>query len=157
MSKNALISHGLVAQNKKARHDYLIDETFEAGIMLVGSEVKSLRLGRCNLVESYAGLSEGELFLFNAYIPSYQSGTVLSHEERRPRKLLVKKKEARKLIIGMTREGMTIVALKIYFNDRGLAKVEIALGKGKKAYDKRESAKKASWKRDKARIMRAKG
>jgi len=157
MSTNSLISHGIIAHNKRARHDYAIEETFEAGIILLGSEVKSLRHGRCNLGESYAGPSGGELFLFNAYIPSYQPIAHLAHEERRPRKLLVKKRELAKLLIGVTREGRTIVALKIFFNDRGLAKVELALAKGKKFHDKRESDKKRSWERDKARILRARG
>lgn len=125
--------------------------------MLVGTEVKSLRGGRANISESYAGQQAGELWLFNAYIPEYQTGTAFGHETRRPRKLLVRKREVRKLLAAIGREGMTLVPLSIVFNDRGIAKVELGLAKGKKTYDKRATAKEQDWKRDKARLLRAKG
>ena len=158
-SKSGLISHGLVAQNKKARHDFAIEDTVEAGIVLEGSEVKALRNGRCNISESYAGTDGDDLALYNAYIPVYQGGASLhfQHEERRPRKLLLHKREIARLRMAIVREGMTLVPLKIYFNHRGIAKLELGLAKGKKKADKRESDKKRSWERDKARIMRARG
>lgn len=154
---SGLISHGTVAENRKARHDYFIEETVDAGIMLVGSEVKSLRHGHANITECYAGPKGGELFLFNAYIPEYQGGTFFTHETRRPRKLLLKRREIAKLQAAVGREGMTLVPLTIYFNERGIAKVKIGLAKGKKNYDKRETDKKRDWQREKARVMRAKG
>lgn len=146
----------IVAQNRKARHDYFIVETLEAGIMLAGSEVKSLRQGKGNIIESYAGQMEGELYLFNAYIPEYQAGTFFTHETRRPRKLLVHRRELRKLLASMGREGMTLVPLSIYFNPRGIAKVQLGLAKGKKMHDRREAQKEQDWKRQKARLLRAK-
>ncbi|MEO5374542.1 MAG: SsrA-binding protein SmpB [Alphaproteobacteria bacterium] len=155
--ESGLISHGTVAENRKARHDYFIEETIEAGIMLVGSEVKSLRHGRANITECYAGPKEGELYLFNAYIPEYQGGTFFTHETKRPRKLLLKWREIARLQAAVGREGMTLVPLAIYFNDRGIAKVKLGLAKGKKNYDKRETEKKRDWQRQKSRLMRAKG
>ncbi len=147
----------VAAQNRKARHDYIIQDTLEAGIMLAGTEVKSLRQGKGNITEAYAGQIEGELYLFNAYIPEYQSKTFFTHETRRPRKLLVHKREARKLLGAMTREGMTLVPLSIYFNQRGIAKVQLGVAKGKKKHDRREAEKEKDWKRQKARLMRDKG
>lgn len=145
----------IAAQNRRARFDYFIDETLEAGIMLVGTEVKSLRGGRASINESYAGEREGELYLFNAYIPEYQlAGRLMQHEPRRPRKLLVRRRELAKLLSAVRREGVTLVPVSVYFNDRGLAKVQIGLARGKRKVDKRESEKQRDWQRDKARLMR---
>ncbi|MBW7849072.1 MAG: SsrA-binding protein SmpB [Rhodospirillales bacterium] len=157
MGREGLIAGNVAAQNRKARHEYFIVETIEAGIMLVGTEVKSLRQGKANITESYAGQQDGELYLFNAYIPEYQAKTFFTHETRRPRKLLVHRRELRKLLGAISREGMTLVPLSIYFNDRGLAKVQLGLAKGKKKEDRRASEKERDWKREKARVLRAKG
>ena len=145
-----------VAQNRRARFDYHIVETLEAGIMLTGTEVKSLRLGRASIGESFAAEKNGELFLQNAHIPEYNSG-VFNHEPRRPRKLLLHARELDKLIDAVQRKGMSLVPLSIYFNDRGIAKVQLALGEGKRRQDKREAVKKQDWDRQKSRIMRDKG
>ena len=146
------------AQNRRARFDFFIDDVLEAGIMLTGSEVKSLRGGRASVNEAYAGLKGGELFLFNAYIPEYlQAGRIDQHEPKRPRKLLVRRRELDKLAAGIKQKGATLVPMSVYFNDRGFAKVEIGLATGKKKHDKRESEKERSWQRDKARLMRDKG
>ncbi len=157
MARPTLIAGRIAAENRRARHEYTILETLEAGIMLEGTEVKSLRLGRSNLAEAYAGQQEGELYLFNCYIPEYQAKTFFTHETRRARKLLVHRKELRKLLGAITRDGMTLVPLDIHFNDLGLAKVTLGLAKGKKLHDKRAAEKDRDWKRDKARIMRNKG
>lgn len=157
MARPTLIAGRIAAENRRARHDYSITDTVEAGIMLAGTEVKSLRTGRANLAESFAGQQEGELYLFNAYIPEYQVSSAFSHETRRPRKLLLHRREVRRLLGAISREGMTLIPLSIYFNDRGLAKVQLALGKGKKLYDKRAAEKERDWKRDKARMMRERG
>lgn len=148
----------IAAQNRRARFDYFIDDTLEAGIMLMGTEVKSLRSGRASINESYAGLSrEGELYLYNAHIPEYlQAGRWLQHEIRRPRKLLVKRRELGKLAGAIKLKGATLVPMSIYFNDRGIAKVQLGVATGKKKGDKRESEKERSWQRDKARLMREK-
>jgi SsrA-binding protein len=146
------------AQNRRARFDFFIDDVLEAGIMLTGSEVKSLRGGRASVNEAYAGLKDGELYLFNAYIPEYlQAGRIDQHEPKRPRKLLVRRRELDKLAAGVKQKGVTLVPMSVYFNDRGYAKVEIGLATGKKKHDKRESEKERSWQRDKARLMRDKG
>ena len=146
------------AQNRRARFDFFIDDVLEAGIMLTGSEVKSLRGGRASVNEAYAGLKDGELYLFNAYIPEYlQAGRIDQHEPKRPRKLLVRRRELDKLAAGIKQKGVTLVPMSVYFNDRGYAKVEIGLATGKKKHDKRESEKERSWQRDKARLMRDKG
>jgi len=148
----------LAAQNRRARFDYFIEDTLEAGIMLAGTEVKSLRGGKASIMESYAGEQGGELFLFNAYIPEYgQAGTWFQHETKRPRKLLVHKRQRDKLLAAIQREGMTLVPMSIYFTDRGIAKVELGVAKGKKKGDKREAEKERDWARDKARLMREKG
>ena len=148
----------IVAQNRKARHDYAIVEDVEAGIMLTGTEVKSLRSGRGNLMDAYAADEGGELYLYNANIPVYeQAATVSSHEPRRKRKLLLHKREIDKLSGAVNRKGMTLIPLAIYFNKRGIAKVQLALAEGKHQYDKRESAKARDWGRQKARLMRDKG
>lgn len=147
-----------VARNRKARHDYLIEETLEAGIVLTGTEVKSLRQGRATITEAFAGDKEGELYLFNTYIPEYGAGgSLFNHEPRRPRKLLLHNREIRKFVAAIRRDGMTLVPLSVYFNDRGMAKVELALARGKHRYDKRAAVKDRDWKRQKARLMRDKG
>jgi SsrA-binding protein len=146
------------AQNRRARFDFFIDDVLEAGIMLTGSEVKSLRGGRASVNEAYAGLKGGELYLFNAYIPEYlQAGRVDQHEPKRPRKLLVRRRELETLAAGIKQKGVTLVPMSVYFNDRGIAKVEIGLATGKKKHDKRQNEKERSWQRDKARLMRDKG
>ncbi|WP_431860011.1 SsrA-binding protein SmpB [Azospirillum sp.] len=146
------------AQNRRARFDYFIDDTLEAGIMLTGTEVKSLRTGKASINESYAGISKGELFLFNAHIPEYlQAGRWLQHEIRRPRKLLLHKRELAKLMMALKTKGATIIPMSVYFNDRGIAKVQLGLATGKKQVDKRQTEKERSWQRDKARLMRDKG
>ena len=143
-----------VALNRRARHDYLITDTLEAGIMLAGSEVKTLRLGQASIAESYAAERAGELFLFNAYIPIYKPANRFNHEERRARKLLVHKKQRDKLLGSIKREGITLVPLSIYFNERGIAKLELGVAKGKKKADKRAAEKAKDWQREKGRLMR---
>ena len=157
MAKSNLAAYKIAAQNRKARHSYEIEETLEAGVVLLGSEVKALREGRANIAESYAKADGCEVWLVNAHIPEYKQAGQFNHEPRRPRKLLVKKREAAKLIGASERDGMTLVPLKLYFNKRGIAKLELGLGKGKKHYDKRESQKKRDWDRQKARLLREKG
>ncbi|MFD1701863.1 SsrA-binding protein SmpB [Methylopila henanensis] len=147
----------IAAENRKARHNYEIGETFEAGIALAGTEVKSLRLGKATIGEAYAAEYGGELFLYNSYIPEYLQANRFNHETRRPRKLLLHKNQINKLAGAVTREGLTVVPLKIYFNEQGRAKVEIALARGKKLHDKREADKERTWNRDKSRIMRDRG
>lgn len=147
----------VVAQNRRARHDYFIDDHLEAGIMLDGTEVKSLRAGRASLQDSYAGEMEGELYLFNAYIPEYQKASQFNHETKRPRKMLVHKRERDRLLGAVRKQGVTLVPLDIHFNDRGIAKVELGVATGKKKHDKRETEKKRSWDREKARLLREKG
>ena len=147
----------IVADNRAARFHYAIEDVVEAGIALTGTEVKSLRSGRATIGESYAGPSGGDLMLFNAYIPEYVQASRFNHETKRPRRLLLHRRQIDKLIGATQREGYTVVPLKIYFNDRGRAKVELGLGKGKQAHDKRESIKERDWQRDRARIMRDKG
>lgn len=147
----------IVAENRKARHNYFIEDDLEAGIMLEGSEVKSLRSGKANIAESYATVEEGELWLINGYIPAYDRARSFGHEERRRRKLLVTKRQLSKLWQGIGREGMTLVPLKLYFNERGMAKLQLGIAKGKKMADKRETDKKRDWEREKARVMRARG
>ena len=146
-----------VAQNRKARHNYLIEETLEAGLVLTGSEVKSLREGRASIGEAYAGEQEGELYLFNAHIPEYRAANRLNHPPKRPRKLLVHRRELNRLFGQIQREGYTVVPLSLYFNPRGIAKVELGLEKGKRQIDKRETAKRRDWDRQKARLLRERG
>ena len=147
---------GAVAKNRKARHDYFIEDKFEAGIVLAGTEVKSLRAGRGNITESYAGERDGEIYLFNAYIPEYQNASHFGHETRRPRKLLLKRREIDKLSGALMQKGVTLVPLAIYFNARGIAKVEIGVATGKRKFEKREAIKERDWQRQKARLMRDK-
>lgn len=156
-AKNQLISHGTVAQNRKARHNYEIIDTIEAGIALMGTEVKSLRHGRANIAESFAQSSGGELYLHNSYIADYAPARHFRHDERRKRKLLLHKRELNRLIAAQAKEGMAIVPLSLYFNPRGIAKVQLGLAKGKNVVDKRQTVKKRDWDRQKARIMREKG
>ena len=155
--KSGLIAHGVAAQNRKARFDYTIKQTMEAGVVLKGPEVKSLRLGRATLTEAWAGEREGELFLFNCYIPEYQGGILSRFEPRAPRKLLLKKKQIGTLLGAATRDGLTLVPLDIHFNERGMAKVLIGVGEGRKKQDKRQAIAARDWQRDKARLMREKG
>ena len=147
----------IAAENRKARFEYAVSDVYEAGIALAGTEIKSLRAGKATIGDSYAAERNGELFLVNAYIPEYLQANQFNHETKRPRKLLLHKRQVNKLIGAVQREGMTIVPLKIYVNDQGRAKVEIALAKGKNAADKRETAKKRAWDREKSRILRDKG
>src|ERR687893_36675 len=156
MAKGALSAHRVVADNRKARFNYEILDTYEAGIALTGTEVKSLRQGKANIGESYAGPSGEELFLFNAHIPEYLQANRFNHEPRRPRKLLLHRRQIDKLIGASQREGFTVVPLKVYFNERGRAKVELGLGRGKKLHDKRETEKKRTWNRERSRLMREK-
>jgi SsrA-binding protein len=145
-----------VAQNRRARHDYLIEDTYEAGIALHGSEVKVLREGKASIAEAYAGDKDGDLYLFNANIPEYPAAR-FNHEPKRARRLLLHKREIDKLLGRVTREGMTLIPLAIYFNPRGRAKLQLGLAKGKRKSDKREAEKARDWQRDKARIMRQRG
>jgi SsrA-binding protein len=144
----------VVADNRRARHEYEILQTFEAGLMLTGSEVKSLREGRTNLAEAYAAMKRGELFLLNSNIPEYREANRFNHDPKRPRKLLLHKREIAKLANGVQREGLTIVPLKIFFNPRGRAKVDLALAKGRKLHDKREAIRTRDWGREKARLLK---
>lgn len=148
----------IVADNRKARYHYEIGEAFEAGLALTGTEVKSLRTGRSNIAESYASVDKnGEIWLVNANIPEYFAGNRFNHEPKRLRKLLLKHREIAKLARGVEREGMTIVPLKLYFNDRGRAKIEIALARGKQTHDKRETEKQRDWNREKSRVLKQGG
>jgi len=157
MAKKKDDGQRVVADNRKARHLYFIESTLEAGLMLMGSEVKSLRTGKANIAESYAQAKDGEIFLVNSYIPEYLMANRFNHEPRRVRKLLVRKAEARRLSAAVQREGMTLVPLRVYFTPKGIAKIELGLAKGKKLHDKRQTEKARDWARDKARLMRAKG
>ena len=145
------------AVNRKARRNYFIEEVTEAGVMLAGSEVKSLRQGQADITEAYATGRDGELFLVNAYIPEYGPSSRFGHEARRTRKLLVHRRERERLLSAVHRHGMTLVPLSIYFNERGIAKVEIALARGKKIHDKRDTVRERDWQRAKARLLREKG
>ena len=147
----------LIAENRRARYDYFLEDPVEAGIALTGTEVKSLRVGRANIAESYAAVENGEIMLINADIPPYAGGNRFNHEPRRPRKLLLHKKQIGRLIGAVQREGQTLIPTKLYWNDKGIAKIEIALAKGKKAHDKREAVAERDWQRDKARLMRDRG
>ena len=147
-----------VSLNRKARHDYFITDTVEAGIVLFGTEVKSLRSGQASIQESFAIPKDGGIYLLNVYIPEYQqAGQHLQHETRRPRQLLLHKRQVEKFLGAVKREGMTMVPLGIYFNKRGIAKVELGLAKGKEKRDKREAVKERDWNREKARVMRERG
>jgi len=147
----------VVAQNRRARFNYHLEETFEAGIALTGSEVKSLRSGKATIAESYADARRGEIWLVNATIPEYVQAGRFNHPPKRLRRLLLHRRQINKLIGAVEREGMTLVPLRLYFNERGRAKIELALARGKKLHDKRETEKKRSWERERGRLLRAKG
>ena len=147
----------LIAENRRARFDYFLEEKFEAGIMLTGSEVKSLRAGKANIAESYAGVDGDALSLVNAYIPEYGPANRFNHEPRRPRRLLLHRRELDKLMGAVRREGRTIIPTRLYWNDKGLAKLELALAKGKSAPDKRHTEAERDWKREQGRLMRDRG
>ncbi|HWW46513.1 MAG TPA: SsrA-binding protein SmpB [Xanthobacteraceae bacterium] len=147
----------VVADNRKARFNYSIEDTFEAGIALTGTEVKSIRSGKATIAESYADPKNGEIWLVNANIPEYLQANRFNHEPRRPRKLLLHRREINKLIGAVERQGMTLIPLKIYFNEQGRAKMELALAKGKKLHDKRETEKQRDWNREKGRLLKARG
>ena len=147
----------VVANNRKARFNYQIGETLEVGIALTGSEVKSLRAGKATIAESYADSRGGEIWLVNANIPEYLQAGRFNHAPKRARKLLLHRRQINKLIGAVEREGMTLVPLKLYFNEKGRAKIELALARGKKLHDKRETEKKRSWERERGRLLRAKG
>jgi SsrA-binding protein len=157
MAKKKEDGFKIIADNRKARYAYAIDETLEAGIMLVGSEVKSLRSGKTTIGEAYAHAKDGELWLVNSYIPEYTQASRFNHEPKRTRKLLVHKREAAKFAAAIQREGMTLIPLKLYFNAKGRAKIELGIAKGKKLHDKRETEKQRDWARDKARLLRDRG
>ena len=144
----------VVAQNRKARHDYFIEETLEAGMELVGTEVKSLRQGHASLGDAFAQERDGEMFLMNAHISAYTAANRFNHEPLRPRKLLLHKREIGRLAGLVQRQGYTVVPLKLYFNERGKAKVELGVARGRKQHDKREREKERSWQREKARLLR---
>lgn len=145
----------VIAQNRKARYNYAIEETLESGVVLTGSEVKSLRAGRGSINESYAAEQNGELYLINSHIPEYPPAGRFNHEPRRPRKLLLHRRQIAKLVGAITRDGYTLVPLSIYFDKRGMAKVELGLGRGKKKHDKRAAIKERDWQRQKRRLIRA--
>ncbi|MBW8789929.1 SsrA-binding protein SmpB [Rhizobium leguminosarum] len=147
----------VVAENRKARFNYEIIDTYEAGLVLMGTEVKSLREGKANIAESYASDEGGEIWLINSYLPEYLQANRFNHEPRRRRKLLLSGREIHRLRSAINREGMTLIPLKIYFNDRGRAKMELALAKGKKLHDKRESEKERDWNRQKSRLLKDRG
>ena len=157
MAKKPDAVRKLIAENRRARFDYFVEDTMEAGIQLLGTEVKSLRNGRANIAESYASAERGELWLINATIPEYPPAGQFNHEPRRARKLLVRARELKRLVGAVEREGRTLAPLKLYFNDRGVAKIEIALAKGKKALDKRDAAKDRDWKKQQARLFKHRG
>lgn len=146
-----------VAENRRARREYAIEDTFEAGLVLTGTEVKALREGRANIAESYASAEKGGLYLINAHIPEYAPANRFNHEPKRARKLLMRRREIDKLSGAVRRDGRTLIPLKLYFNDRGIAKLELALGVGKKLHDKRATEKDRDWKRDKQRLLRNRG
>jgi len=150
-------NYKIVADNRKARFNYEIGDVFEAGLVLTGTEVKSLRQGKANIAESYAAARDGELWLYNANIPEYLQASRFNHHPKRPRKLLLHRREIHKLAGAVEREGMTLVPLKLFFNDKGRAKIELAVARGKKLHDKRETEKKRSWERERGRLMRLKG
>ena len=153
--KKTVLNHGIVASNRRARFDYFIDDTLEVGIILTGTEVKSLRLGQVSINECYAGSASGELWLFNAYIAEYtHAGRNTNHVPRRNRKLLVHRREYKRLMGQTQREGVTLVPISLYFNARGLAKIQLGLARGKKKYDKRQTIKERDWNRQKERLMR---
>jgi len=157
MAKKKDDTKQVVSENRKARFNYAIEENLEAGMMLTGTEVKSLRSGKATIAEAYAHVKDGEVWLVNANIPEYGGGNRFNHEPTRVRKLLLKAREIDKLHRATEREGMTLIPLKVYFNERGIAKIDLGVAKGKKLHDKRADTKERDWQRDKARLMRQKG
>jgi SsrA-binding protein len=150
-------NYKVVSDNRRARHNYEIGDVYEAGLVLTGTEVKSLRSGKATIAESYASAEKGEIFLINATIPEYGHGNRFNHEPKRPRKVLLKAREIAKLTQGVEREGMTLVPLRVYFNDKGRAKLTLAIGRGKKLHDKRATEKERDWNREKSRLLRDRG
>jgi SsrA-binding protein len=147
-----------VAENRRARYDYALSDIYEAGLALTGTEVKSLRTGKANIAESYASVENDGIMLINAHIPEYQrAGPFYQHDPRRPRRLLLHKREIAKLAQAVERQGMTMVPLELYFNERGIAKLRLAVAEGKKQHDKRETERKRDWQREKARLLRDRG
>jgi SsrA-binding protein len=157
MSKSEGGGSKLIAENRRARFDYFLEQTYEAGVSLTGTEVKALRLGRANIAESYAAAEDGEIVLVNAYIPEYGPANRFNHDPRRPRKLLLHRREIDRMLGAVQREGRTLVPTRLYFNDKGRVKLELALAKGKKAHDKREVAAERDWKREQGRLLRDRG
>ena len=157
MAKQTDSNYRVIAENRRARHDYAIEDDIECGIILHGSEVKALRTGKANIADSYAAVEDGELWLVNAYIAPYKQAGIWGHEERRRRKLLVSKREIAKLWAASAKEGMTLVPLVLYFNHKGLAKIKIAIAKGKKLADKRATEAKRDWDKQKRRLMKQYG
>jgi SsrA-binding protein len=155
--KEAETGYRVVAKNRKARHNYLIEDHLEAGIILTGSEVKSLRLGRASIGEAYGLEKDGKLLLINVHIPHYDPAGRYNHEPRRSRQLLLHRRQIDKLMGAVARDGMTLVPLSLYFNERGIAKVDLGIARGKKKHDKRAAAKEKDWKRDQGRLLRDKG
>lgn len=147
----------VIAENRRARHDYQIDEVFEAGLVLTGTEVKALREGKANIAEAYAAPEKDGIYLINANIPEYSAGNRENHEPRRPRKLLLHAREIDKLTQAVQRKGYTLTPLRLYFNERGIAKLELGLGLGRKRHDKRELVKERDWARQKQRLLRERG
>jgi SsrA-binding protein len=147
----------LIAENRRARFDYFLDDKVEAGLMLTGTEVKALRLGRANIAESYAAAQGREIVLINANIPEYGPANRFNHEPTRPRKLLLHRKQIDKMLAAIQRDGRTLVPTRLYFNEKGMVKLEVALAKGKKAHDKREVEADRDWKREQGRLMRDRG
>lgn len=154
--KKTEANNGTIAENRRARYDFTVEETLEAGLVLQGTEVKSLRQGKANLAHAYVRIDEGEAFLINADIPQYMGGNRFNHKATQPRKLLLKKRELNKMMAAVQRDGVTLVPLKLYFNAKGYAKVLVGYAKGRKHTDKRENEKRRDWQRDKARLMRDK-
>jgi SsrA-binding protein len=157
MSKSEGGGSKLIAENRRARFDYFLEQTYEAGLSLTGTEVKALRLGRANIAESYAATQGDEIVLVNAYIPEYGPANRFNHDPRRPRKLLLHRREIDKMLGAVNRDGRTLIPTRLYFNDKGRVKLELALAKGKKAHDKREVAAERDWKREQGRLLRDKG
>jgi SsrA-binding protein len=155
--KEPISTAKLIAENRRARFDYFLETSFEAGLSLTGSEVKALRLGRANIAESYAATEGDEIVLINAYIPEYGPANRFNHDPRRPRKLLLHRREIDKMMGAVRRDGRTLIPTKLYFNDKGRVKLELALAKGKKNHDKREVEAERDWKREQGRLMRDKG
>ncbi len=157
MARKVVRTGRVVAENRKARYNYTIEDTLEAGLVLTGSEVKSLRAGRANIAESYARTGDGEVYLVNAHISEYKQAGPFGHDPRRPRKLLLHRRQIARLSASVQRDGATLVPLKLYFNDRGIAKLLLGLAVGKRKFDKRQTEKRRDWERQKARLMREKG